>query len=147
MQARRQSSVTGGAEKYLGAQINFTIILGSEDQKIKRSSSWPLIFFRGTSLAWGARQSLMVRISLFAHKFRGENQKKRSSAQNLRFSLRVHSCFSSWNEILLMLKRGTSSILGGTGPEMHSSGTGPVTFFRGTNLAWRAHFSLGGRKE
>ena len=38
---------------------------------------------------------------------------------------------------------GTSSILEGHRPEMYSSGTGPVTFFRGTILAWGAHFSLG----
>ena len=38
----------------------------------------------------------------------------------------------------------TSSTLGGTGPDMHSSGTGPVTLFWGTILAWRAYFSLRG---
>ena len=37
--------------------------------------------------------------------WRPKNNKKRSSAQNLRLSIRVHTCFSSWNEILLMLGR------------------------------------------
>ena len=31
---------------------------------------------------------------------------------------------------------------GGTGPEMHSSGIGPVTLFCGTIVAWGAQFSL-----
>ena len=49
-QAWRQSNVTGEgkAEKYLGSQINFILIFGSED-KIrvkKRSSTWPFAFFR-----------------------------------------------------------------------------------------------------
>ena len=41
---------------------------------------------------------------------------------------------------------GTSSILEGHRPKMYSSGTGPVTFFRGTILAWETHFSLGGEQ-
>ena len=45
----------------------------------------------------------MVRISLLDHKFRGEDQKKKSSAPSLRLSLGIHSCFSSWNGTLRTL--------------------------------------------
>ena len=45
------------------------------------------------------------------------------------------SCFHPRTNILLTL--------GGTGPEMYSSGTARVTLFWGTILAWGAHFSLG----
>ena len=70
----------------------------------------------------------MVRILLLTHKFRGED-KKRSLARNRRLSLGVQTCFCSGTKF--------HSGLGGIGPEMHSSGTGPVTFLRGTILAWR----------
>ena len=116
MQAWRQSSVTGrGSRKNIwGAQINFTLSFGREEQKKKgkKSSSWPFTFIWSTILAWGgtllpsgARRNLMVRISLLAQKFRDEDQKskKRSSARNLGLSSGVHSCFSSWNKILLTL--------------------------------------------
>ena len=58
-------------------QINFTLIFRSKDQIKKRSSSLSFTFFRETSLARVARLSLMVRISLRAHKFRGEDQKNK----------------------------------------------------------------------
>ena len=62
----------------------------------------------------GARRNLMVQISLLAHKFRGKGQKnsnnKRSSARNLRLSLRGHTCFFSWSEILLTLS-GAAQVL------------------------------------
>ena len=35
-----------------------------------------------------------------------------------------------------MLSGAQAVFGGGTDPEMHSSGTGPVTFFWGTTLAW-----------
>ena len=43
-----------------------------------------------------------------------------------------------------MLSGAQGLFLGGTGPEMHSSGTGPVTFFRGTILAWGAQAVIWG---
>ena len=87
----------------------------------------------------------MVRISVFAHKCMGDNQKKNSSARYLRLRLGVHSWFLSWNKILLTLGGAQAVFWGGTGPEMHYSGTMPITFFWGTILAWEAHISrLGG---
>ena len=83
----------------------------------------------------------MVRISV--HKFRGED-KKGSSALNLRLRLGLHSYFLSWNETLLTLGGARAVFWGGTSPEMHSSGTGPVTFVWGTILAWGHIFCLGG---
>ena len=80
----------------------------------------------------------MMQILLLVPKFRGEDQKKRSWAQNLRLSVGVHSCFSSSNEILVTLGGAQAVFFGGRDPEMHSSGTGPVTFFRGTILTWGA---------
>ena len=55
LQARRPRSVTrgGGAEKLFGgAQINFTLVKTKNKTK-KKFSTWPLTFFRGTSLARG----------------------------------------------------------------------------------------------
>ena len=95
----------------------------------KRSSSQitprgygPFASFRGTILvrgestfiAWRGATNLMVRISVFAHKFRGNDQKKK----NLKFRLGVHSCFSPWNETLLTLDWVQAVFWGeGTGPE------------------------------
>ena len=85
-QARPLSGVTEAAEKIFGgAQTNLPTTLGEKTEKkfFLMSSSWPFTFFWVTNLAWGAyslhggaRRNLMVRISLLAHKFRGEEQKK-----------------------------------------------------------------------
>ena len=102
--------MTGGAEKIFGeAQINFSLIFGRENQK--KFFILAVYLFSGhksrsgaPSLRDGARRNLMVQILLFAYKFRVENQKKkRSMVRNLRLSLGVRSCFSSWNETLLTL--------------------------------------------
>ena len=81
----------------------------------------------------------MVRISLLAHKFRGEDQKKkkRSSVRNHKLSLHVHSSVSSWNEILLTLSGAQAVFWRSTGSEMHSSGFGLL-------LSFGAQSSLGG---
>ena len=92
-QARRQSSVTGGRggrKIFRGAQINFTLIFGREDQKSLypgRLPFWVQVSLGGgTFIAWW---KLMVRISLLAHKIRGHDQKRRSLARNLRLSWRL----------------------------------------------------------
>ena len=77
----------------------------------------------------------MVRILFLAHKFRGEDQKKKFSARNLRLSLGVHSCFSSWNEILLSLAEALAVFWGHQAPYFllgHNPRLG------GTLLAWEA---------
>ena len=71
------------------------------------------------------------------------NKTKMSSARNRRLSVRVQSCFSSRNEILLTLSGAQAVFWTGTVLEMHSSDTGHVTFFWGTNFAWGAHFLFG----
>ena len=85
----------------------------------------------------------MVRISLLAHKFRGE-EKKKASTGNLGFSVCVHSCFSSWKETLLTLGGGeqrSQNALQWHQPCYFLSGHNPR--LGGTFLAWGAHFSLG----
>ena len=100
----------------------------------------PQVLLRGARLLPdGARRDSTVRISHFAHKFDGEEQKKKVFC--------AKSYAQSWRSgVFFVLERnfthvweGTNSFLGGAGPEMHSSGTGPVTFFRGS-----AQSSLGG---
>ena len=63
--------------------------------------------------------------------------KKNFSALNVRLRFGVHSCVLSWKEILLTLGSGAQAVFGGTDPEMYTSGTGSVTFFWGTILAWQ----------
>ena len=58
----------------------------------------------------------------------------------LRLSHGLQSCFLSWYKNSLTLE-GHKQFLGGTGPAMHSSGTGPVTLFWGTILALGEHNS------
>ena len=71
----------------------------------------------------------------------GDDQKK-FLALNLRLRLGVHSCVLSWNETLFALTGGggTSGVLGETGPKTCTSGTGHVTLFWGTILAWVGRF-------
>ena len=75
----------------------------------------------------------MVRISVLSHQFGGEDRKKGLRCEILVFVV-AFTCGFRPGMRLYTPSRGTSSILGGKGPEMHSSGTGPVTFF---------YFSLG----
>ena len=93
-----------------------------------------LLVGEGTFIVWRVRQNLMVRISILAHKFRGEDRKKRLQLKisDLRICLGFHLCLLSWIKIYLRL--------GGTGPKMHSTGIKPVTFFCGTILAWVGKF-------
>ena len=149
-QAQRRSSVTGGGgqKKYLArAQINFSLKSRSEDQKRKKRSSsqitprvyGPFASFRGTIfdrgagtfIAWWGRRNLMMRFSVLAHKFRGEDQKKGFRCKILAVVLAFSCVFRPGIRLYLRLE-GKSSILGGTGPEMD---TGTVTFFWGTFLA------------
>ena len=126
-QARRRSSVTGRGDRkdIWGAQINVTIIFGSEDQK-KRSSSWPVAYFWGTSLARGGTFTAWW-----------------DTVESYGADLASCSLIQGWNKILLTLGVAQAVFWGGTGPERHSCGTGPVAFLGGTTLAWGAHFLLG----
>ena len=91
-----------GRKNIWGTQIHFSLEFGSEGQK--KSSSQiltrgygPFDSFRGTILAWGGgvgtllawrvKPNLMVRISVLAHKFRGEDQKKGFRREILGFVL------------------------------------------------------------
>ena len=96
----------------------------------------------------GVRRNPVVRISVFVHRHRGENQKKRSSSWNLgfchNFSLEfksedqkksvfvAKSKSLSWRSLVFRPKTKPYSSLGGTGP---------VTLFLG------AYFSLGWHKQ
>ena len=85
----------------------------------------------------------MVQILLLAHKFRNKDQKKVFGTK---------SSTESWHLLLFfVLERIFTHAVGAqavfwesTGPEMHSSGTGPGAFFGGTFLTWGSYFSLGG---
>ena len=85
---------------------------------------------------------LMVQISLLVLKFRSEDQKKRFSARNLRLSLRVHTCFSSWNENLFSLSGAQAVFRGVQAPKCTLVAPGLLLYFRaqpllvGTFLAW-----------
>ena len=155
-QARRHSSMTGGGgggegrKNIWGAQINFTLIFGREDQKNKNKGLHPglLPFFgaqvslggRARSMPGRARRNLMVRISLLAHKFRGKGQKKDLQREILGSLLSFTRVFRPGTKFY--------SRWGGTGPKTHSGGTRPVTFFQDTILAWGgARFSLRGHKQ
>ena len=61
--------------------------------------------------------------------------KKRSSSRNLSLPHDVYSYFCPTTKVYSRLL-GTSSTLGGTGPKLHFSATGPVALFWGTILAW-----------
>ena len=151
-QAWSQNSVTGrGQKNYLrGHKLILPSFSGGRP---KKSSSRPYTFLRRKSrsgrggarlLPGGARRNPMERISLLDDKFRGEDQEKVVGAK---------SWAQSWRSfVLFVLERNfthtwenTSSILGGTGPEMHSSSIGPATSFQNTILAWGGTSSdLGG---
>ena len=87
------------------AQINFTFIFGRDHQKkTKKVFNLAVYLLSGHLHCLAGRGGIkMVLISLFAHKVRGEDQKKRSSARNLWLSFGIRPCFSSWNVILLTL--------------------------------------------
>ena len=91
---------------------------------------------RARLLPGGARRNLMVRISLLARKFRGEEKKKGLQREILGSVLAFAPVFRP-GTYLYSLWGGTQAVFwGGAGPGMHSNGIGPVTFFRGTILAW-----------
>ena len=97
--------------------MNFFLELGSEEQK-KRSSSqitpcgyelfacFRAQFLPGGSRleSGGARLNVMVLISVFVLKCRGEDKEKRSSARNLRLRLGVHSCFRPGSRLYSRLR-------------------------------------------
>ena len=129
-----------GQKKHLGAQINFTSSSGGKTKKKGLHPGLLPCFVAQVSLGGqgeGALHSPLIQ---------GVKTKKkiRSSMRNLRLSLGVHSYFLSWSKILLTLGDTSSIFWGSTGPEMHSSGTGHVTFFRGTILDWGHTSRLGG---
>ena len=78
----------------------------------------------------------MMGISVLANKFGSEDQVKKSFlAQKLKFRFGVHSYF-------FLLQRDFTHVLGGIGPEMHTSGTRLVTFFRSAIFTWGGYLSL-----
>ena len=80
----------------------------------------------------------------FCPQIREWRSKKKFSARNFRIRLRVHSCFSYWNETLLRLWGGTSSNLGARNAfQWHRA----CYFLLGYNLRSGAHCSLGGLKQ
>ena len=67
--------------------------------------------------------------------FEGEDQKKGLRCKILGFVLAFSRAFRPGTRLYPQLGGG-----GSTGPEMHFSGTGPVTFIWGTIFAWRGAF-------
>ena len=99
---------------------------------------------RARSYPAGARRnlmSLMLRVTVLTHKFRGDDQKK-SSALNLRLRFGVHLCVLSWNETLLTLGGGggTSCVLEAQAPKCTPVVPGQLLFVWGTILAWVGRF-------
>ena len=148
--------MTGGVGKNIwGGTDQFYPHL-REGRPKKRSLSWPFTFFRSTKLArggarslpGGARRNLTVRISLLAHKFRGEEkEKKRLQREILGLVFAYTHVFHPGRKLYLRL-------WGGRGPKnalqwhllcYFLSGHNPR--LGGTLLAWGAHFSLGGHKQ
>ena len=109
--------MTGGTEKIFGGvQINFTLIFEGENQKKVFNRAVDVLSGqsrlggrRGTAESNGADLASCPQIQ-------EERPKKRSSARNLRLSLSVHTCFSSWNKILFTLSGAQAVFWGGTGP-------------------------------
>ena len=134
----------GGRKKYLGGYRS--ILPSSSGGKTKKKIFILAVYLfsehkarsgGARSLPGGARRNLTVRISLLAHKFRGEEkEKKRLQREILGLVFAYTHVFHPGRKLYLRL--GGAEV-----PKMHSSGTCSVTFFRGTILAWGAHFSLG----
>ena len=133
----------GGRKNIWGAQINFTLIFGTEDQKRKKGLCGAKVLLGGArSLPARVQWNLMVWFLLLAHKFRGENQKKglwRDILISVLAFARVFCprtyFYSRWG--------GTSSILGGPKPQNTLQGhqayyflSGHIPRFGGTLLAW-----------
>ena len=102
------------------------------------------IFARGTVLSWGggSRRDSTVRISIHAHRFKDEDQKKVfvTKSESSSWCSRV---LSSYNKSVLMLGGGNKQYFwGSAGPKKHFSGTGIVTLVWGTIFAWGEHFRL-----
>ena len=85
-----------------------------------------------------------MRILLLAHKFKGENHPKKLFG--------TKSLDQSWRSVVFFVLEqnfthawGAQAVfLRSTGPEMHSSGTGLVTFVRGAILTWGGTLFAGG---
>ena len=97
-----RKNILGGQKKYLGGTDKFYLLRKRRPPKKKdlhpgRLSSFGAHALLGgtRSLPGGAQRNIMVRISLLAHKFRGEDQKKRSSARNLGSVLKFTRVFCS----------------------------------------------------
>ena len=91
----------------------------------------------------------MVWMWVLAHKFRVEDTKNGLQREILSFVLTFTRIFCPGTILYSRLRGGAQVVFWGrTFPEMHSDGTGPVTFFWGTILAWEeADFSLGWHKQ
>ena len=104
-------------------------------------------FFRGTILAWeeghvytlaGHDRILWCR-SPFLPTNSGVTTKKNFGAKSQALFWHSLVCFVRERDFTHAWG-GTSSILGGTGPKMYTSGTGHVIFFWGTILVWVGRF-------
>ena len=94
----------------------------------------------------------MMRISLLVHKFSNKDQKKKHKKRFWRkilgLVLAYNRVFRPGTKLYSLFRRGALAVFwGSTGPKIHSSGTGPVTFFWGTILAWGHTFHLRGYKQ
>ena len=115
------------------------------------SSSWPFTFFRGTSLTWRGHVYCLAGhcgILWCGSRFQPTNSGvKTTKIKGLR--RKILGSFLAFSGVFCPGTKfhsrlgGTRSFLGGTGLEMHSSGTGPVTLFWGTILAWGHTSRLG----
>ena len=93
---------------------------------------------RGTFIAWHGVAKPIGADLASCPQFRFEDQRKKGLRREILGSVLTLTRFFSFWKVFLLTLGGTSSILGGTCPKMHFRGTGPVTFFWGTILAWGA---------
>ena len=90
----------------------------------------------------------MVQISVHAHKFRGEDQKKKGLRREILGFYLADTCIFCPEESRLYSRLGgTSNILGGTGPEMHSGGIGQMRMHSNGNFLLGHNPRLGGHKQ
>ena len=141
--------MTGGTQKNIwGAQINLTLIFEREDLK-KGLYPGRLPSFGaqgGIFIAWrGAAKSNGADVAS-CPQIQGSRPifKKSSLERNPRLSLGVHSCFSSWNEILLTFRGAQAVFLGDAGPEITSIAPGLLLSFGHNPRLGSTILALGG---
>ena len=103
---------------------------------------------RARLLPGGARRNLMVRISLLARKFRGEEKKKGLQREILGSVLAFAPVFRPGTYLYSLWGGGdTSSILGGSRPQNALQWYRACYFLSGHHPPLGAHFSLEGHKQ